>query len=158
MALGRPGRADDRPALESLEDRLHFAAWYVAPYGSPANSGTLQQPLATIQQAAALAQPGDVVYIRGGTYRETVVPGVSGLAGAPITFEPYNNEPVTIDGADPISGWGVSQGAVYSTAASADLGEGNNQIFVDGRMVNERAGPIRARISRTRLGGRLRWR
>ena len=45
--------------------------YYVATSGSDSNAGTLLgQPLQTIQQAADLAQPGDNIYICGGTYRE----------------------------------------------------------------------------------------
>ena len=53
----------------------------------------------------ALAEPGDTVYLRAGTYRETVVPAHSGTAAAPITYAAYGNEVVTIDGADLLSGW-----------------------------------------------------
>src|SRR6185312_17052188 len=100
------------------------------------------QPFQTIQHAANLAQPGDTVFIRGGTYRETVVPAHSGMAGAPIVFEPYQNEKVLIDGADPVTGgWTNSQGSIWQTHVPWNLGAGQNQVFVDGHMVSEAAWP-----------------
>ena len=42
--------------------------------------------------------PGDTLYLRGGTYRGDWVLDIYGTAEAPITINPYNGEPVTIDG------------------------------------------------------------
>src|SRR4051812_12322331 len=61
--------------LESLESRVLMSGttWYVSTAaGADNNPGTLAAPFRTIQQAADLARPGDVVLIRGGIYRETV--------------------------------------------------------------------------------------
>lgn len=57
------------------------AEYYVAPGGDDANPGTLAQPVKTLARAAALLQPGDTCFLRGGTYRETLAPGKSGVAG-----------------------------------------------------------------------------
>jgi probable HAF family extracellular repeat protein/parallel beta-helix repeat protein len=128
--------------LDLLEDRRLFSRlWFVAPGGLDANPGTIAAPLQTIQAAANLAQPGDTVMIRGGTYRETVTPANSGTAAAPITYQAYNNEPVVIDGADPIGGWSNYSGAIYKAPQGWDLGEGDNQVFVDGQMINEARWP-----------------
>lgn len=48
--------------------------------------------------AAGAAQPGDTVYIRGGTYNRQFAPQCSGNASAPITFSNYNDETVTLSG------------------------------------------------------------
>jgi len=128
--------------IEPLERRVLLSrSWIVAPWGQDANPGTLSAPLHTIQQAATLAQPGDMVLIRGGTYRETVTPANSGTAAAPITFEAYNNEPVILSGADPVAGWSGYGGAIFRAAQPWDLGDGNNQVFVDGQMINEARWP-----------------
>ncbi|MBC8011474.1 MAG: DUF1565 domain-containing protein, partial [Burkholderiales bacterium] len=53
------------------------ATYYVAPPasgGNNSNPGTLASPYATIQRAATQAVAGDTIYIRAGTYRETVTP------------------------------------------------------------------------------------
>ena len=52
-------------------------------------NGSLGNPYQTIQKAANVAQAGDNVYVRGGTYRETVTLSNSGTSGSPITFQPY---------------------------------------------------------------------
>lgn len=128
-------------AAESLENRVMLSAWYVATNGNDGGSGSLANPFRTIQQAANLAMPGDTVYIRGGVYRETVTSAHSGLPGKPITYEPYNNESVTIDGANLVSGWSGYRNSIYSAPQTPDLGEGNNEIFVDGAMVSEARWP-----------------
>src|ERR1022692_1470664 len=94
------------PQVQSLESRqLLSATYFVAPFGSDSNAGNISAPFKTIQHAASIAGPGDKVEIRAGTYRETVTPAHSGTASAPITFEAYNGENVTVSGADPIGGW-----------------------------------------------------
>lgn len=115
--------------------------YYVATNGNNANAGTLTAPFGTIQQAANVAMPGDTVYVRGGTYRETVRPATSGTAQKPIIFEPYPNEQVTISGADLISGWTSTGGAIYRATMPWTLGQGNDQVFVDGQMMNEARWP-----------------
>ncbi|HZL36283.1 MAG TPA: right-handed parallel beta-helix repeat-containing protein [Tepidisphaeraceae bacterium] len=128
--------------VESLESRtLLSSTWFVAPWGSNRNPGTQAAPFQTIQQAANVANAGDHVEIRAGTYHETVLPAHSGTAGAPIVYEAYNGENVTISGADPIGGWSGSNGSTYKASMPVDLGEGNNQLFVDGRMINEARWP-----------------
>ena len=93
---------------------VEAANYYVATNGSNTNSGTsLASPFLTIQQAANVAQAGDNVYVRGGTYRETVTVANSGTSSAPITFQPYQNEDVTVTGLDP-----TQQRLDASTAAS----------------------------------------
>ena len=112
--------------LEGLERRMLLSAWFVAPTGSDANAGTLRKPFQTIQHAADVAQPEDTIYLRKGTYRETVVPAQSGTAAAPITFRPYRREVVTIDGADPISGFTAAANGSWSASMPWDMGDGKN--------------------------------
>ncbi|MGE5807424.1 MAG: right-handed parallel beta-helix repeat-containing protein [Ignavibacteria bacterium] len=45
-----------------------YSQIYVAPGGSDGNPGTFMEPLATIPAAVIKAQPGDTIYLRGGTY------------------------------------------------------------------------------------------
>ncbi|MDB5289432.1 MAG: galA, partial [Phycisphaerales bacterium] len=124
--------------VEGLESRtLLSTSWFVAPSGSTNNPGTLTAPFKTIQQAADVAQAGDKIEIRAGIYHETVVPRNSGTASAPIVFEAYNGENVTVSGADQINGWSNAGGSIYTASMPWDLGEGNNQVFVDGQMINE---------------------
>ena len=107
------------------------------PKADDKNPGTLAAPLKTIQKAASLATAGDTVLIRAGTYHETVTPAHSGSSGAPLTYMPYNNEKVVIDGADPITNWTNYSGSIYQAPMNWSVNHGDeDQVFVDGRMMN----------------------
>lgn len=82
---------------------------YVATNGSNSNAGTLASPYKTITYASQQAQPGDFVYVRGGTYKNAsfgngsiwnsenaVRIACNGTASQYITFQPYQNEVVKI--------------------------------------------------------------
>jgi hypothetical protein len=128
--------------VERLEDRVLLSSWYVAASGGvEGNPGTLAQPFPTIQDAANVAQPGDNVFIETGVYHETVKPVNSGMAGAPITYQPYNGQSVTIDGADAITGWTQYSGSIYQATQTFDLGDGNNQVFAGSQMLTEARWP-----------------
>ena len=113
------------------------STYFVATNGVDNNPGTLAQPLQHIQKAATNAVAGDAVFIRGGSYRETVTPLNSGNGSAPIVFQSYSNEVVTISGADIITNsWANYSGNVYSNGMGWDFGSGN-QVFLDGQMMIE---------------------
>ena len=129
------GAAAPRPPsmIEALEDRLLMShTWVVATNGSDSNAGTLSSPFRSIQRAAGIANTGDTVLVRGGTYRETVHPSHNG-----VTFQNYGSESVTVSGADPVGNFAGYSGATYHASMGWSLGEGNDQVFVDGRMINE---------------------
>ena len=118
------------------------ADYYVATYGSDSNSGrSLLSPFRTIQAAASVMVAGDVCHIREGTYRETLTPANSGSPGNPIVFKPYNQEKVVISGADLVTNWSVHEGQVYRAPMGWDLGEGFNQVFVNGTMMHQARWP-----------------
>ena len=119
------------------------ADYYVSPSGSDSSPGTLSQPFLTIQRAASVMAAGDTAFIRAGVYRETVTPANSGTQYAPITYMPYNGESVTVSGADliPASSWTLSNGNIYKAPMSWDLGDGANQVFLDGQMMIEAQWP-----------------
>jgi hypothetical protein len=114
------------------------AIYFVATNGSDANPGTnLAAPFQTIQQASAKLVGGDSCFIRGGVYRETLAPTNSGTSSAPITFAAYSNEVVTLDGADVVNGWTLLSNGIYQASVNWDLGDGCNQVFVDGAMTHQ---------------------
>lgn len=75
-------------------DPQHPAAADHPGWGYPA------VPLATLARACALAQPGETIVLREGTYRETLRPKCDG-----ITVRAMPGEKVVISGADAIAGW-----------------------------------------------------
>lgn len=72
--------------------------WYVSPGGNDASAGTDAAPLKTINRAAQLAQAGDVVTIRAGTYDEAVSVARSGTADKPIVFQAADRGSVILTG------------------------------------------------------------
>src|SRR5688572_33309594 len=84
------------------------------PGASDTNPGTATQPFATIQKAASVARAGDVVTIRSGTYRETIVPANSGASGSPIIFQAAPGATPVISGLNNADGgWTLHSGNIY---------------------------------------------
>ena len=111
-------------------------SYIVATNGLDSNSGTnLASPFGTLAMAASVMVAGDSCLIRAGTYRETLTPTHSGAPGLPVTFTAYSNESVTVSGADVLTGWSLCTNTIYQAPMGWDLGEGFNQIFVDGKMM-----------------------
>jgi len=85
--------------------QAYAATYYVAPTGSDSNNGTsLSTPVKTIRQALSKAwSTGDIIYVRAGTYVESVNVGQSG-----ITLSAYQGEKPVIDGQTslPSGDWG----------------------------------------------------
>lgn len=75
------------------------------PQASDQNPGTADRPLKTVAKAADIVQPGDVVRIKQGLYRETVPLRRSGEPGAPVRFVADPPGGVVITGADPVTAW-----------------------------------------------------
>lgn len=118
--------------------RADATTYFVATNGSDSNLGTsLSSPFQTIQHAAGIMVAGDTCFIRGGTYRETLAPSNSGASNALITFAAYSNEVVTLNGADLVTNWTFVSNGIYLASVGWDLGEGCNQVFVDGAMMHE---------------------
>ena len=82
------------PALIGLWMLTSFSAnavareWVVAPYG--AGTGTARAPFGAVRAALLVAQPGDTVLVRAGTYEESVRTVRNGATGAPITLRAEN--------------------------------------------------------------------
>lgn len=71
---------------------------YVATTGNNGNSGSKSQPLRTIQRAIDKASAGDTIYVRGGTYNESLLITKSGTAQNPIRLHAFPGELPVIDG------------------------------------------------------------
>jgi alpha-L-arabinofuranosidase len=82
------------------------AEFHVATGGRDANPGTLKAPLRTIQRAADLAQPGDVITVHEGIYRERVTPPRGGTSDRNrITYQAAYGGQVVITGSEPVKNW-----------------------------------------------------
>lgn len=95
--------------LVSLAGSASAATYFVSPTGNDANAGTVSAPFATINKAASVVKPGDVVEVRGGVYYDRASIYSKGTASAPIVFRSYPGEKAILDGRDVPSNKGVVQ-------------------------------------------------
>ena len=90
------------------------AEFHVAPSGNDANPGTQAAPLRTIQRAADLAQPGDVITVHEGVYRERINPPRGGESDAKrIVYQAAPGEKVEIKGSEVVKNWVKVQDDVW---------------------------------------------
>ena len=74
-------------------------AYYVDPVrGDAAGDGSAKKPWKTIEAAVKRLKAGDTLYLRGGTYFESVTVALAGTAAAPITIRSAPGELAIIDG------------------------------------------------------------
>ncbi|MGW8257203.1 MAG: right-handed parallel beta-helix repeat-containing protein [Thermoguttaceae bacterium] len=84
--------------------------YHVSPQGDDANDGSASKMLRTISAAAALAQPGDVITIHEGVYRERVNPPRGGTSDANrIVYQAAPGEKVEIKGSEVVENWEKAQ-------------------------------------------------
>jgi hypothetical protein len=72
-----------------------MANYYLSPSGNDSNLGTLSSPWFTLQKAWTVLQPGDTVYLRGGTYTYSIqqyLTGKNGTATSNIKIYAYDGE------------------------------------------------------------------
>jgi len=98
------------PILSNIQAReIH-----VAEKGSDSTSGSRDNPLLTINRAAYMAQPGDIVIVHAGTYREWVKPIRGGTdENSRITYRVAKGEKVFIKGSERITTWTHQDGGVW---------------------------------------------
>jgi parallel beta-helix repeat protein len=101
-----PGLMVPTAALQVLQKPVARRELFVdASRGREDGDGSQAKPFKTIQQAADVAGPGDTVTVMPGVYRESVTMPRSGRKDAPIVFQSSPEGVVTIEGADPFSGF-----------------------------------------------------
>jgi RNA polymerase sigma factor (sigma-70 family) len=93
------------PIVASVSPTVPVAAGATVPRyyvdaGNPAarddNDGSSVKPFMTIQRAADLAQPGDLIRIYPGTYSEDVLVSSGGAPGRPVVFEAAEPRSTTV--------------------------------------------------------------
>jgi alpha-N-arabinofuranosidase len=96
--------------------------FHVAAAGNDSNPGTQAAPLRTIQQAANLAQPGDIITVHEGVYRERVNPPRGGESDAKrIVYQAAPGEQVEIKGSEVVKNWGKVQDNVWKVTLPGSL-------------------------------------
>ncbi|MCL5959383.1 MAG: right-handed parallel beta-helix repeat-containing protein, partial [Chloroflexi bacterium] len=130
---------------------------YVATTGHDADPGTLSQPWRTIQHAADAVQPGDTVFVRSGTYAESVTVARSGAQNNPITFSAYSGEAVTLDGSgSEWAGFIVDQG-VSNVVLDGFAVRNYSEVSVDVRGTNSYITLSNLDLSGASGGVRITW-
>jgi hypothetical protein len=100
------------------------ATYYVSPYGSDANPGTLAAPFQTVQHARDVVRTvntnmtGDIyVYLRGGNYPVSssiqFTPSDSGTNGFHVIYTAYPNETPVLNGGVQVTGWTQYSGNIW---------------------------------------------
>lgn len=79
--------------------------YHISKSGNDTYPGTEERPFLTIQKAANVALPGDVITVHEGVYREWVNPKNGGTEHERITYQAAAGENVTISGAEIITDW-----------------------------------------------------
>lgn len=86
---------------------LAFAVeFHVSISGSDGNDGSSGRPFRTISAAARVAQPGDVITVHEGTYRERVTPPRGGESDSRrIVYQAAAGQKVIIKGSEVVRNW-----------------------------------------------------
>ncbi len=88
--------------------------FHVAIHGDDNNDGSKDKPFRNIMAAVRLAEPGDVITIHEGTYRERVNPLRGGLSDSErIVYQAAPGAEVVIKGSEVIKGWTKEQGDAW---------------------------------------------
>ena len=101
-------------SLLALAVTVHATEFQVATNGHDTNRGTKTSPLRTIQHAADLAQPGDVITVRAGVYRERINPPRGGTSERKrIVYQAAPGARVEITGSEAVTNWVKVQDGVW---------------------------------------------
>lgn len=112
--------------------------FYVAPNGSDANNGMLQKPFKTLTKALLSAQRAKglkaIIQLRKGSYYldKTLVINAAHALFESLEITSYKNEPVFIDGGQPLQlAWKPSQKGIYQAVVAPNIAF--EQLFIDGQ-------------------------
>lgn len=96
--------------------------YHVAVNGNDIGSGSMQDPFATISKAAQTAEPGDVITVHEGVYREWVRPVCGGRSESErIVYQAAHGERAVIKGSEQVEYWEHCRGSVWKTEISNSI-------------------------------------
>ncbi|MBI5819941.1 MAG: DUF1565 domain-containing protein [Verrucomicrobia bacterium] len=111
----------------TLAVTVQAAEFHIASNGNDTNPGAKTAPLRTIQRAAELAQPGDVITVHEGVYRERINPPRGGTSDKKrIIYQAAPGEKVEIKGSEVIKKWTKVQDDVWKTTLPNSFFRGFN--------------------------------
>ena len=97
-----------------LSMNVSATEYHVEKSGNDKNEGTFESPFLTIQAAANVAVPGDIITVHQGVYREEITPPRGGLSDDKrITYRAAAGERVSIKGSEIIEGWEFEKEGVW---------------------------------------------
>jgi parallel beta-helix repeat protein len=108
---GQVTRKGDIWSFTTRSSELSSAVFYYvdadSPDASDVNPGTELLPFKTIRRGTQSLQTGDILLIKAGTYRETVILSESGTQENPIQIWAYPGDEgkVVINAAEPVTDW-----------------------------------------------------
>jgi len=102
--------------------------YHVSIKGNDKNDGTASNPFRTINFAAQLAQPSDVVTVHSGTYREWINPVRGGESDSKrIVYRAATGEVVNIKGSEVLQGWKKEKDGIWKvTVPNSFFGDYNS--------------------------------
>jgi hypothetical protein len=88
--------------------------YHVSVNGNNQNDGSAAKPFRTINFAAQKVQPGDVITVHAGTYRERIDPAFGGESDTRrIVYQAAPGEKVEIKGSEIITGWKKEKSGIW---------------------------------------------
>lgn len=96
--------------------------YHISVNGNDQNEGSGSKPFKTINFAARLALPGDVIIVHSGTYREWINPAKGGESDLKrIVYRAAQGEKVEIKGSEVITGWKKEKTGVWKVTIPNSL-------------------------------------
>lgn len=137
IGLGATAGAEESPVAMNRE-------YHVSMDGDDAQLGSAEQPLRTVSEAARRAQPGDVVTVHAGVYRERVTPPRGGDSDARrIVYQAAAGARVEVRGSEIVTGWARLQGDTWRVSLPNTFFGGYNpyQDLIHGDWFNPKDRP-----------------
>ncbi len=125
-----------RAEVQLIDAGVTNASFYVATNGSDSNGGTSNAPFATLSKAVGLANAGNLIYVRDGTYHFTSQVSITrnGTPAQPIRLRAYPGEhPIFDFTGEPSGSAGINlKGNCWQIYGLEVEHSGHNGILING--------------------------